>query len=306
MLTSLLPDLDVVDYLELFNSTVRVSELLGVSQSTCSRRYRSLSDELVLKFDRVDGSYQAAANHDVLQLFRQAAQRLRLRRQLLRYALAPCCPDLHTASVLPPPLPLQLTDTSRMLGLLDQRLLDLWFGGLLEISGLVAEPLCQLRSGRMQLSPSVHAIPLVRWRLQLVARRDHPLVGRTDLRPIDLAAYPSPAFSLGAAPQLVSQLQSHGLASQTRSPRDGDPEGWRACNRDGRSLAYAPPHLLPQLAREYQLLPLHYDLGIHEVAALIGHREVLLDPAFPPLFRLLVEALQTASGASHPALEWLS
>lgn len=277
-----------------------------MSQSTCSRRYRSLSDELALKFDRVDGAYQAAANHDVLQLFRQAAQRLRLRRQQLRYALASCCQALVAVSALPPPLPLDLTDASRMLGLLDQRLLDLWLGGLLEFSGLVAEPLRQLRSGRLQLSPSVHAIPLVRWRLQVVARRDHPLVGRSDLQTADLAAYPSPALSLGAAPQLVSQLQAHGLASQARSPRDADPEGWRACHRDGRSLAYSPPHLLPQLAREHQLVPLHYDLGIHEVAALIGHRDVLLDPAFPPLCRLLVEALHTAPEASHPGLEWLS
>jgi hypothetical protein len=55
-----LADLDLLDHLELFNSAVKVAELLGMSQSSCSRRYRCLSDDLEPDFDRVDGAYRAA------------------------------------------------------------------------------------------------------------------------------------------------------------------------------------------------------------------------------------------------------
>ena len=57
---ALFDDLDVLDYLELLNSTVRASEALGMSQSSCSRRYRALSSNLDVEFDRVDGAYMGS------------------------------------------------------------------------------------------------------------------------------------------------------------------------------------------------------------------------------------------------------
>ena len=39
---SLVGDLDVLDTLELFQSTIYASEALGISQSSCSRRYRAV------------------------------------------------------------------------------------------------------------------------------------------------------------------------------------------------------------------------------------------------------------------------
>ena len=39
-----LDNLDVLDHLQLYGSTVKVADLMGLSQSSCSRRYRALSD----------------------------------------------------------------------------------------------------------------------------------------------------------------------------------------------------------------------------------------------------------------------
>jgi DNA-binding transcriptional LysR family regulator len=305
--TGQLADLDLLDHLELFNSTVKVAELLGISQSSCSRRYRCLSDDLELDFDRVDGVYRAGSNRDVLQLLRHASQCLRVRRERLRY-----CIGMPFAELLPAPgpelgapLPLCLTDSWRMLSLLDQRMVDVWLGGLLELSGLWSKSSRHLRQAPLELSGSVHAIPLLRWRLQLVAHRDHPLVGRTGLQPTDLAAYPSPALPLGMAPQLMRRLQNHGLANQPVNVPVHQVESWEACSRDSRRLTYSPPHLLPLLARRYQLVPLLYDLGIEEVGALIGHRDVLADTSFPPTLKLLLAGLKSSGPAGHPGLEWL-
>ena len=306
--TGQLADLDLLDHLELFNSTVKVAELLGISQSSCSRRYRYLSNDLELDFDRVDGAYRAGSNRDVLQLLRQASQCLRVRRGRVRYCLgmpfAELLPD--PGPELATPLPLCLTDSWRMLSLLDERMVDLWLGGLLEFSGLLPEPLRHVRQESLEISGNVRAIPLCRWRLQLVAHRAHPLVGRTDLQPTDLAAHPSPALPLGVAPQLMRRLQSHGLANQVVNLPVHHIEGWEACSRDGRSLSYAPPHLLPWLASRYQLVPLHYDLGIEEVGALIGHRDVLGDASFPATLKRLLAGLKSSGLAGHPGLKWLS
>ena len=103
-----LADLDVLDHLELFNSTVKVAELLGISQSSCSRRYRCLSSDLELDFDRVDGAYQAGSNRDVLQLLRQASQCLRARRGQHRYCIGMPFAELlsNPGPELTAPLPL--------------------------------------------------------------------------------------------------------------------------------------------------------------------------------------------------------
>jgi hypothetical protein len=58
-------------------------------------------------------------------------------------------------------------------------------------------------------------------------------------------------------------------------------------------------HRLSELERSWGLLPLPYDLGINEVAAVIDHRDVLGDPVFPAAFKHLAALLrQSAMGRS--------
>jgi hypothetical protein len=291
MLTSMLPDLDVLDYLELFNSTVRVSELLKVSQSTCSRRYRLLSDQLQLNFDRVDGGYRALSNADLLNLFRCAAQRLRLRKQELRCVNTLPCIAPQQASTLGALLPWEAARGNGVLGALEKRLVDVWLTGLLSLSGQVKLPLEEISPGPLDLQAGLQAIPLFRTTLCVVARDDHPLVERNNVSPADLALYPSSGGLLHLA--------------QDPSAQSADPQGWLACIRDGRSLACVSSHLLPELQQRHRLVQLPYTLNRHDVGALIAHRDLLFDQAFPEILRRFLGELRQAPALSHPSLIWL-
>ena len=305
MLVSVLPDLDVLDYLELFNSTVRVSELLEVSQSTCSRRYRLLSNQLQLDFDRVDGAYGAMRNADLLTLFRCAAQRLRLRRHGLRHSNGLSWLGLQGLPVLGAPLPLHGSNATSLLMALEKRLVDLWFTALLEVGDVVKPPLQQIHPGPLDLCSGLQAIPLFRASLSLVAREDHPLIGRSHLSPADLALFPWTAGLVKAAQDALAHAPGQGLFALDRSPCAEDPQGWALCGRDGRTLACAPTHRLAELQQRHRLVPLRFNLNQHDVAALIAHRDVLCDLAFPEFFRSILLPLRQAPGLNHPSITWL-
>jgi hypothetical protein len=299
-----LADLDILDYLELFNSTVKAAELLSLSQSTCSRRYRSMSEALDLGFDRIDGSYAPQANFDVLGALREACQKLRVRRGRPRSAVGWQCGDCELPASWRQ-LPLSTMDTAAVLSLLDGRLLDLWLGSLFEAQTLLQSPLAQLRHQRIALGRTLSALPLLRLRVAVLAHADHPLQRRTGLTPDDLAAYPSPALSMGAAPLLNRHLQQHGLATSPYGPSDYDPQRWEAVAADAHTLVYATPQRMEPLARLYNLRPLDYDLGLVDVLALVGHRDVLADASFAALGEALVAQLRSGPLGRCPGLEWL-
>jgi DNA-binding transcriptional LysR family regulator len=299
-----LSDLDVLDHLELLNSTVVAGRVLGISQSNCSRRYRAFSELLDVDFDRVDGFYRAQRNLDVLDSLRVAAQKLRLRRQLLRISAAwPYGPiDLplgwHNLTV-------RSMSTSDLLSLLSGRLLDVWIGGLLECQPLLKVPLSLLTGRSQSLGQTLRCLPLFRWSLVLVAHREHPLTSRTRLTPEDLQACPSPALPIGAAPLLTTALQAQGLANTPYGSSDYELERWEAAARDGRTLSYAPPHRLAELERRFDLVRLPYDLGISDVAAVIGHRDVIGDPAFAGPFKQLSALLRDSHLGRCSEIQWL-
>lgn len=297
-------DLDVLDCLEMFGSTAKTALLLGLSQSTCSRRYRSLSDLLDLGFERIDGRYASRRNHDVLAAFRHAAQKLRVRRQWLRFAPSWQFPD-HSCPKAWHHFPVPSMSFSEVLSLLDNRLLDASFGGLYECQHLIVESLQHLDSERIALGQEFMALPLLRMRLMLLAHRSHPLVGRASLTPDDLALFPSPALPMGAAPLLNGHLQEHGLATSPYGSTDYDPERWEAVACDGHTLVYAPEHRLQELESQYQIVPLSYNLGLADVGALVGHRDVLMDPSFKVAMQQLLLLLKASPWAACPGLEWL-
>jgi hypothetical protein len=139
----------------------------------------------------------------------------------------------------------------------------------------------------------------------VLAHADHPLQRRTGLTPDDLAAYPSPALPMGAAPLLNGHLQQHGLATSPYGPSDYDPQRWEAVAADGHTLVYATPQRVEPLARLYNLRPLDYDLGLVDVLALVGHRDVLADASFAALGEALVAQLRAGPLGRCPGLEWL-
>lgn len=301
---SVLADLDVLDHIQIFGSTVKVAEQLGLSQSSCSRRYRLLSDQLDLGFDRGDDGYMPRRNFDVLSALREAAQKLRVRRAVLRCSKGWQCPGLD----LPlgcKQLQISSMSTGQALSLLDDRLVDVWFGGLLECQPLIPAALEVLQANRLALGQTLLAIPLLSWEYVLVSHRNHPLQRCSNITPDDLALYPSPALPMGVSPLFTKALQQHGLSSCPYGGADYDAHRWEDVATDGHSLTVVPPHRLAELESKLGVVPLPYQLDVKEVMAFIGHRDVIADPSFLRSFQLLKGVLRTSPIGRCSAVQWL-
>lgn len=304
----LVSDLDVVDFMELFNSTVEASSMLDISQSSCSRRYRAFSERYDIGFDRIGDRYQATHNLDVLANFRQASQKLRIRQGTTR-----CClgwqlggssfEEMNRTGSM---LPIRPMNVWHQLSLLEQRLVDVAVMGLMELQSMLGHSLDRLRARRMPLSSTMLCVPIGTFELQLLAHQAHPLQGRQDLSPEDLAQYPSPALPMGMAPMLMRNLQTHGLATQPCGLVEYDEAAWEGFASDGVGLSYAAPHRLPNLNNNYQLQPLNYALDIKECLAIVGHRDVIGDSNFPSTFNTIVKVLQQEINGNGAGVQWLS
>ena len=299
-----LDNLDVLDHLQLYGSTVKVAELMGLSQSSCSRRYRALSALFDLGVDRSDGGYEPRHNIDVLADMRQVAQKLRVRRSSLRCSLAWQARDL----ALPPQfrwLDLPSMATGQALSLLEARLVDVWLGGLHECQPLIPASLEVLQANRLPLGQNLLALPLLRWEYVLVSHRNHPLQRLSSITPDDLAQYPSPALPMGVAPLFSRALQVHGLASCSYGGSDYNPCRWEDIAADAHSLTVVPPHRLPDLDLRLGLVPVPYPLGIQDVIAVVGHRDAIADPSFVKAFHALRDALRQSPIGRCSHVRWL-
>ena len=298
-----LANLDVLDHLQLYGSTVKVAEVMGLSQSSCSRRYRALSDLFDLSVDR-EGGYEPRHNVDVLAAMRQVAQKLRVRRSVLRCSLAWQVKGLDLPSEFRL-LDLASMATSQALSVLEGRLVDVWVGGLHECQPLISASLEVLQSKSLDLGQSLLALPLLRWEYVLVSHRTHPLQRRTSITPDDIAKYPSPALPLGVAPLFTRALQEHGLASCAYGCNNYSPARWEGVASDCHSLTVVPPYRLPELEKQLGLVPVRYALGIHEVMAVVGHRDAIADPCFVKAFHVLRDALRHSPIGRCSHTSWL-
>lgn len=299
-----LANLDVLDHLQLYGSTTKAAEFMGLSQSSCSRRYRALSALFDLSVDRSDGGYEPRRNIDVLAGMRQVAQKLRVRRSLLRGSVG-----WQVRGLSMPPgfrlLDLPSMATGQFLTQLEGRLVDVWVGGLFECQPLISAKLGVVQGNRLSLGHSLLALPLLRWDYVLVSHRTHPLQRRRSIGPDDLAQYPSMALPIGVAPLFTRALQEHGLASCPYGSRDYDASRWEGIACDGHSLAVVPPHRLPQLEAELGLVPVRYPLGIQEVIAAVGHHDAIADPCFERPFQALRQALRESPIGRCSAMQLL-
>jgi hypothetical protein len=148
-------------------------------------------------------------------------------------------------------------------------------------------------------------VPACLFDFKLLAHRDHPLQGRGDLKPEELSQYPSPAMPMGMAPALMEALQNHGLATQQCGLIDYDESGWEGFAGNGLGLSYGAPYQLARLASHYQLQPLSYALGLRDCIGLVGHRDVLTDPAFAKTCARSLACLRNGLNGGH-GIQWLS
>ena len=296
-------DLDVVDYLEIFNSTVQASSLLGISQSSCSRRYRALSESLEICFERCDNGYSATSNLDVLFLLRQASQKLRIRRNQFRYSQS-----WHSQSHAIPKqwqnFSILSMDQSSYMNLLSNRLLDICCMGLMEYEHILDINASDLNSKPVVIGESFLAYPLMEWNYILIAHKNHPLANKSDIEIDDLKKYPSPGLQFGVAPAFMTQIKKNGLGSSPYGISKYEILRWEAVSKDGYSLSYAPSHLLTFLKNKYNLAPLNYDLKLKESVAIIGCLDVMRSPSFLNTYAEFVGNLKNSDLYMKSSVRW--
>lgn len=282
-------DLSLLDYLELFQSTTTASSLLGISQSSCSRRYRAFSEQCGLAFDRVDSQYRAHANLDVLQSLRLASQRIRVRSQELRVVRGwqlgrQALPALEAMGH---ELPVRLMNSWRLLSLLEKRLIDVAVMSVFEFRHLLNQPSSRLHIKRYALSQEVMCIPMFCWDWQLLTSVDSDLLNRKDLNPDVLIQHPSPALELGASPLLMTALQRHGLGSHPVALKVYEEQQWEGFAAAKEHISYAAPWNRHAVTKSYGLESLHYATDITDCMAVVGHRDVLSEPSFEHMMKQL-------------------
>ena len=297
----LLDGLPVIDLLEITASTSAVAALTQRDQSSVSRIYRQASSRLGLAFgkDR-NGCYRASANQELLHDLRRSSQKLRLRDPShLRWIVSPWHQGVgplpgQPAEELAPALHLPWSGAARSCALLRQHVLDLAVVPGLELleGGAIhadAVPPIELACGQLL------ALPLLRQPLTIAAPAGHPLHGRGDLRPADLAGWPLRQAWPAAAPQLKHRLQQLGL---TLSP-ETETEAPATPTTTPSTPPTAPLTLLPALAlgqdSALQPLPVEGLTGLEELDLIVLHRALLQEA---PLQRL-IEAVKAASQLCH-------
>ncbi len=285
-------DLDILDALELFGSTVLAAESLNISQSSCSRRYRSFSKHFGLGFDRVDGHYRAQTNLDILMSLRIAAQKQRVRSGYPRYGVGWQMDQLMRQPVdgiRAKAFGLKPMDCWKVLGWLENRLLDYWCGGLLDYSALLAKPVGPFPCESIPMANSLLAVPLCSWSLRIAAHREHPIHKAKTISKELLECYPSPSVELRMAPALIKQLQTKGLANTPTGLQNHAWEKWQGAASDQRTLSYCAPHDESRLAHD-SILPIDHDLEITEVGSCLGHRDAIEDPNFQQYLKFFAKA----------------
>ena len=296
-------DLDIVDYLEIFNSTVQASNLLAISQSSCSRRYRALSETLELGFERCENGYSATTNLDVLILLRQASQKLRIRRNQFRYAQNwhsqhhPIPKEWHNLSIMS-------MNQSSYLDLLSNRLLDICCMGLMEYKHIIDINMSNLNSEPIVIGESFLAYPLMEWDYVLIAHQNHPLRRKLDIGIDELKKYPSPGLEIGTAPAFMTQIKKNGLGSSPYGITKYDIHRWEGIAKDGYSISIAPSHLQKFLKNKFNLTPLDYNLKIKDVVAIIGCHDIMRSASFLSTYMVFKEQLKNSDLYEKSSVKW--
>jgi hypothetical protein len=97
---------------------------------------------------------------------------------------------------------------------------------------------------------------------------------------------------MGVCPIFTSSLKERGLESHPIGGSNYSPGDWEGITSDCRTLMVIPPYRLPELEKQLGLVPVRYSLGIHEVMAVVGHRDVIADACFVKAFHALRNAVR--------------
>jgi len=214
-----LDGLPILDALEVSASTAQVARWINCDQSSVSRAYRRVNDQLGLAFSKHDGRYQAGSILALLAALRRASQlrRLGIGSQALQWVLHPDLQLDPAPTAWRPPLPRNWRHEQRSLDLLRRRVLDLavvplagWIAASqdetsvsalsLELSEDPDMPFCALVLPDLADHPSISQL------IEGIASAGRPVRRRHDpARPRPPAAHrarrnqPAPGLAVGAA-----------------------------------------------------------------------------------------------------------
>lgn len=265
------------------------AEKLSCTQSTISRRNRDVKrlfqvqrvrDDLTLTWALAPDSLLLEMERQVHQLHRWLqGDRLRIEADAWLAALLPALPDRWIRGTL------DGLGVARPLGLLRARVIDAWLT-------------CSSHDLPPANDPDLLVIELVRLPLLVVAHPHHPLVGRTNLQPQDLARFPSLSLGDHLYPRFAAAIRSLGLWTQPVPLQRYKRASWEGLTTDQLTLAYANALslLLPP-----QLEPLKYQLPLEANVALVVSRDLAgLQPQRDLCQRLHTRAMELLAQAPQP------
>lgn len=248
--------------------------ITALSQPTISRAAHHVSERMGIHLRKVRGEWQVNGNILGLARERQLHQAGRLAGNAPTRLEAGALSSRLLADPAPRGWVLGREDAinqHRSLALLKQRVIDAWL--CTSALDLPVDP-----------DQTLAVMELHRQPLRLVAGPTHPLVGERRLGVADLAPFPSVALEANWYPNSAARLRENGLWSSPRRLSHHKPQHWEGRTTDGHTLAYASPWTL---ARNPELCPLDFDLGLEHTLALVVLRDLAVHPRIQTLFEEL-------------------
>ena len=302
-----------LDLLEVYGNSKFAGGLLHLSQSNVYRGAMSLSDALGLGLMKRSGAYQCHRNGDVVDRLREASRLLRSRGgpplRLLADYRSPTRLDALPNDVWL--LPQTWLGSRHSLQALDKGLLDLLILRSSELLPILSLDPLRIVVGSLVSTPAYSLLPLNTESVQVYARLDHPLHLRSNLAPVDLLAYPSPAFSEKQFPGLRDRYRRHGLWGEPVAGPVMQPGFWEALALEKGMLIASTPNAVTAATHHCPgaLAPIDYpmDLVDHDVLVLPTalRDEPLVQQVIHAIaghYNLLLPAPRRVHGLSHSQL----
>ncbi len=282
--------LEALDLTHWLGADQLAAERASCSQSTISRRrgevqrlfqVRRIRNDVTLGWDLEPASPLLLMERKVHQQHRWiTGGRLRLEADAWLAALVQSLPQRWMRGTL------DGLGVVRPLGLLRERVIDVWLS------------CCRLDLPQAD-DPELQVIELATLPLLVVADLRHPLIGRGNLTPRDLACFPSVAVADHLYPRFARALRRLGLWSQPVPIQRYDTEKWEGLTADQATLAYGTA--LSLLCCQ-DLQPVAVDLNLSTTVAVVVHRDLAELPPLQELCRRLRARLQ-ALLADAPELQ---
>jgi DNA-binding transcriptional LysR family regulator len=265
----LLEGLPVVDLLEVMPSTTLVARLLNCDQSSVSRTYRYVSDELELKLKKGEGGwYSAENNHNLLRQLRIASQQLRIvdlapMRVISSFWNHGFLSNLNDVIVMPQ----SWLGVRRSLELLSSRVID-----MAVCNGFEFLPNNWIYANGHWECGDLIAFELYRYPIELACHPGHPLVKLDALTGREFWSYPSVALPNELFPRMSQALIAKGLWQDIVQTKRHSWKHWEGLSRDRKHLVYTNclrRRLMPA-GIEIKVLP--FDLDMMDVDVVVVSR----------------------------------